>query len=805
MGIWQGTAMGRGRRGAKWMSVAGVVAALVAVRGAADARPAGLAPTLSGFTSAPRSEGSIRIRNGGAGVRFRSPATTSITAIHTVWRRPTAGCRATLHDDAGGRPGAALVTAALPDGKTGWVEADLAAPVVDGHVYHVILTCDASGARLGYVRDADAHASRSGAWRLEQSRGRRMRLRRRPASPLFALVFADGRWWGQPYRPLRGRPIVRVCRSNEVSAVLVPRRPITVDDVRLRSRGAGPGFTLTSSDGRPMLAGQGDRASAPGAARPNAPATLEAGTAYTLRLGTPGRKGCFRQPALVTDLPLGPSLGGLDLVALRLSRDGGRTWVDAPPVTFAVRLLGTDAPLAGCGNARLDAAEQCDGKRDDACPGRCTDTCTCARLPAPPPTCGDGDVDRGEQCDGRADSACPGRCTTSCTCGPRVLPARAYRPIYASGYIGHYDSSTIAVWPKRLGLMLGEANAQGPLVQPGKQLAAESGNTDARFIFYLSLTDMDARCDCFDQRFYDSFRSQHPDWILRNASGSNVSTNNGIGRVFATDIGNLAYVDAWADWALAAADRYGWDGTFADNIFRGNFDGWSAPPINPRTGGRYTTAEYRADMLAAVRRIRARFDARGKIVVGNHTQAWEPDTFADPITKAEVTALGGVEIEDCVYDWSDRPHSEANWIAQLQYFDFANRHGVRTVCQGRSATGNPSRRTYVLASYLLTKEGFSSISELNSLSDWWSGLETDLGAPRGGFTCLDPAVGLAPAADCPSRGKIYARDWDRGFVLVNPSDGATVTVPLSEDFLDGNNRVRSVTLGPHSGIVLRRP
>src|SRR5262249_47433864 len=199
--------------------------------------------------------------------------------------------------------------------------------------------------------------------------------------------------------------------------------------------------------------------------------------------------------------------------------------------------------------------------------------------------------------------------------------ARAYRSIYASGYIGNYDASTIDVWPKRLGLMLGEANAQGPLVGPAKALAAASGNADARFIFYLSLTDMDSRCNCFDQTFYDGFRGAHPEWILKDASGAKVSTNNGIGRLFATDVGNPDYVDAWADYALAAADRWGWDGTFVDNVFRGYFDSWSATPVNPRTGHRYTMEGYRTDVLATVRHLHRRFAARGQMLIGNPTPA----------------------------------------------------------------------------------------------------------------------------------------------------------------------------------------
>ena len=394
--------------------------------------------------------------------------------------------------------------------------------------------------------------------------------------------------------------------------------------------------------------------------------------------------------------------------------------------------------------------------------------------------------------------------STVTTTSSTTLPA--FGAPYADGYLGFYDANTIPLWPTKMILMLGEANAQGPLIANAKHVAATAGNGDAKFIFYQSLTDMDSRCSCNDQFFFDGWKTVHPEWILKDASGNWVSTSNGIGRLWATDIGNLAYVDAWADWALAKMDQYGWDGTFADNIFRGYFGSWSATPINPRTGQAYTAAQYRKDMLAALQRLRTRYDARGKILIGNHTSAWDPATFADPVTQQEILTMHGVEMEDCVYDWNANRQNEASWLAQLAYLDYANQHGVRSICSGPAGTiGNTTDRWYILASYLLTKEGFSSVAEINSVSTWWSGLDYQLGAPLGRFYCLDPAAGLAKTGSCPSTGKIFVRDWQNGRVLVNPTAATTVTVPLGTTMTDPNGaRVTSVMLAPGSGTALRR-
>jgi hypothetical protein len=801
---------------AKHVAMAAVAVTTIMGGGPAAARAGraprgGLAPTLSGFPSSPRRERSLHVGASGMGIRFRSPASADVRALHTFWSRPTDGCEIDIAGDVIGHPASTIGSVSLPDGVRGWVAAPIDATLTGGEVYHLLLRCQRhSRSRLGYEIDGFSDAQRAGAWRLERLHKKRVRPGALRASPLFALAFADGRWWGQPYRAVRSRPLVRICGSREASVTLVPSRPLVVTGVRLSRRAgrAGVGFTLDARDGTTVLASPSVEVSALGRVpvASTGPVQLPAGEHYRLRLVSGRSHHCYRERALVTDLAVGPSLAGLEPDGLYLSRDAGQTWSETEPATLPVRLMGSDAPLASCGNGRLDPDEECDGAADAACPGRCSETCTC-REPDPPATCGNGALDPGEECDGAADAACPGLCTDACTCGGGGTRPRPYRSIYASGYLGTYDPATIAVWPKRLGLMLGEANAQGPLIAPARALAAASGNGDARFIFYLSLTDMDSRCQCFDQQFYDGFRSAHPDWVLKDASGNPVSTSNGIGRLFATDVGNPAYVDAWASWALAAADKWGWDGTFVDNVFRGYFDSWSATPVNPRTGKLYTTAQYRADMLAAVRHLRHRFDADGKMLIGNHTSAWDPATFADPITRQEVLALGGVEIEDCIYDWSGQPHTEAEWIAQLQYLAFANGRSIRTVCSGAGslAIGSPDKRDYLLASYLLTKEGSSSVSELNSLGDWWSGLAVDLGAPLGGYTCLDPTAGFAATNACPTAGKVYAREWQRGRVLVNPSGSATVTVPLKAAFLLGASRVTAVTLGPHEGAVLVHP
>jgi hypothetical protein len=771
-----------GRRKAR-LAGAAVLLAPLALSGAVSADAATpLAPTLSGLPFAPRSERRVRVRRRGTAIGFRAPSTGTLGVVHTLWRSRVDGCRIALHGDVDGRLGPELAAAALPDGAPGWIATALAADVAEGTPYHLVLSC-ARGS-IPALRDGAADPTRT-AWAIERIAPDGVGMRRRPLAPVFAVTYADGTWWGQPYRS--ARPAVRVCERDHVTATLVLGRAVHATTVRIPGARALP-FTIADPAGMIVLRGTTGRHRPHSA--PETAATLSAGTAYALDVG--GGTGCSRLPVLRSELALGPGLAGIALRDVARTRAGGKP--RSLDGTLGLELVGTDGGAAACngGCGSGGDATGSPGCSDDAC-----------HRP-PPPTCGDGNIDPGEDCDGTSTGQCPTGCTTECRCEA----SRSYQSIYTGGYLGFYDPATIPVWPKRLGLMLGNVDSQGPLIAKARQVAQKAGNADARFIFYLSLTTLDSRCNCGEEDFYRSLAASHPEFFLRDGRRQPVSNfvdQYGSARLFVTDIGNPAYVDAWAAFVEQKIDQYGWDGVFADNILRGNFYGYSAVPVNPRTRAPYTTAQYRRDMLGALRRVHDRLAAHGKIIVGNHSNSWEADTFADPVIREQITAMDGVEVEDCVFGYDGTPHSETDWIAQLRYLDFANQKGVRTICNGSSGRiVDPPSRLYLLASYLLTKEGFSNVAELNTLGAWWNGFTTDLGAPRGPYTCLDPAAGFAPSTACPSTGKIYVREWDLGRVLVNPTSGLTATVPLDEELRLDGRPVRSVTLRPRSGVVLLR-
>lgn len=391
-----------------------------------------------------------------------------------------------------------------------------------------------------------------------------------------------------------------------------------------------------------------------------------------------------------------------------------------------------------------------------------------------------------------------------------ALPAvAAERAIELSGSIGVYDPATIPVWPERLQLITGGADKEGALLPEARHRAATAQNP-ARFLFYMSLAALDGGCDCNEQYLLERLRREHPEVVLRDERGEPVSIfldRLKRGRMPVMDLGNPTYVGAWADRALAEVAKHGWDGVWVDNVFRGRFpdENWSAVPVNPRTKRPYTVAEYRADVLAALERLRRRFDAGHVLFVGNHASAWR--SFEDdPILGKQVLAMHGVQLEDFAFTLGGAPHPEADWLRQLAYLDFANRHGVLTwATGGGGALMDPAKREYVLASYLLTRRGRSVVGDLNALKTWWPAFATDLGAATGDLACLDPSADYRPAERCPAPGRVFVREFQKARVVVNPGTDLR-RVPLGARFrtLEGPPADDPLPLPPHTGRVLLR-
>jgi hypothetical protein len=287
---------------------------------------------------------------------------------------------------------------------------------------------------------------------------------------------------------------------------------------------------------------------------------------------------------------------------------------------------------------------------------------------------------------------------------------------------------------------------------------------------------------------FDEADTAHPDWFLLNTAGKRFSFSN-YGFLWAADVGNPGYQAQWADNVARILQSAPWDGVFIDDA-----NPTMKYHANPASVAKYPTdAAYQAatrSMLAAVSgRIRAA--APQKLLVAN-MGAWVEYQgvvkdwlqFVDGAMD-EMWAKYGSGVGEGYRDaWS--------WERQLQNAREAERQGKRFLAVTQSPTGDRAAARYGYASLLLAADSGRSSFELNSNyadETWFPEYDYAIGEPAGAPSVI---------------GGVWTRAFTRGIVVVNPTT-STWVVSLGGAYSGaGLSGARSVSLEPHSALVLTR-
>jgi putative glycosyl hydrolase-like family 15 (GHL15) protein len=288
---------------------------------------------------------------------------------------------------------------------------------------------------------------------------------------------------------------------------------------------------------------------------------------------------------------------------------------------------------------------------------------------------------------------------------------------------------------------------------------------------------------------------QHPDWILRDASGNKLwiqfACGGGRCTQYAGDIGNPAF-RAW--WIGAARERLaaGYRGIFIDDVNMAervsNGDGVFTTPVDPMTHQPIDEAGWQHRMARFMAQVRAAFP-HTEIV---HNVIW-PVGDATPDLRRELNAATYIELERGFNDSGIVGGSSKFGFRTLLAF-IAHRHAAGQGVILDAAPTSTAGRLYGLAAYFLVSNGKDAIADdaAGTPDTWWHGYDVQLGAPRT-YRYRNQGV--------------WRRDFARGVVLVNEpgAPAARVTLPRGLRVLDGASR-KVMTLGPASGVVLvRRP
>jgi hypothetical protein len=289
--------------------------------------------------------------------------------------------------------------------------------------------------------------------------------------------------------------------------------------------------------------------------------------------------------------------------------------------------------------------------------------------------------------------------------------------------------------------------------------------------------------------------SQHPEWVLRDASGNPLyiqwGCSNGTCPQYAGNIANQAFRQWWINNAKTELSA-GYRGLFVDDVNMdlkvGNGQEEHVAPIDPSTGQPMTEEAWRSYMATFMQEIRAALPS-SEIV---HNVIWFAANHAGTANasiRSEISSANYIFLERGVND-SGLTGGTGSWSvnALLSYVDEVHALGRGIALDGTAS--DPQGLQYNLASYFLVSTGNDAVSGGGQTPEnWWAGWSVNLGEPLGARY---------------SWNNLLRRDFTGGMSLVNPpgSSTRTISLPSPMQAVDGS-MVTTVTLPAASGVVLR--
>ena len=316
-----------------------------------------------------------------------------------------------------------------------------------------------------------------------------------------------------------------------------------------------------------------------------------------------------------------------------------------------------------------------------------------------------------------------------------------------------------------------------------------AGNPHLTVLMYVDMMSADPRDPAghSDWAGYTDARASHPNWFLRGRGGRPlVFKDYPTSRVM--DVGNTAYQDDGAARVGAEATSEGFDGVFLDDAnasLRWVISGGPARCV------RYpTTARWQAAVYSFFTNVAPQLHRAGLLVVANIGGS----TITHGLWKRWNGPLDGAMEESFTNGGTGRDSIQnGQWPAKLGHALWSEAHAKLALDHAVTATRSGAR--YGLATMLLVANGENLYSASTGYSRevWWPEYRTAnaLGTPLGPYRVL--------------RNGVYRRDFTHGVVLVNPHVRAKGPIRLGRTYSgSGLGTVRSVTLTPLSGLVLRR-
>jgi hypothetical protein len=296
------------------------------------------------------------------------------------------------------------------------------------------------------------------------------------------------------------------------------------------------------------------------------------------------------------------------------------------------------------------------------------------------------------------------------------------------------------------------------------------------------------------------WKSVHPDWILYQCDRVTPAYIDGNPNIPFNFV-NPAVISWQIQTYAQQASANGYDGIDADNVNLQNLSGACGSYQNGTWVQRYTGQNNDPQWITDI--INWLSIMQQSLHSLQHPLALIPNLSLSPLTPSDPQAQQVLKHIDGILDeggftlYSQGYLTDGNWLQRIQFIRNvqAMNKPYYIVNQFPPISVNSNDIQWALASYLMSKEHLSAL--FISIRQGYGGDSRygEYNAPIG-----------SPLDEMYHGQNIYWRDYSNGIVIVNPSSAYTYTASLSpgSHYVDlyGNTIGQSVTLQPHSGMVL---
>ncbi len=342
---------------------------------------------------------------------------------------------------------------------------------------------------------------------------------------------------------------------------------------------------------------------------------------------------------------------------------------------------------------------------------------------------------------------------------------------------------------------------------PGKVAAFRAGNPNAFLSYYIPFhrdNGTFANPDLGKQHDLNYWQSTHPDWVLYKCDRTTPALEYGDPNI-PLDFTNPDVVQWQVQTYAQPASTNGYDAIAADNLNLENLFGACGFYKNGQWVQRYTgetiDKQWQNDILAWVTAMQTALHALPHPLALIPNLSAGPVSLGDPVIAQIVTHVDGILDEGGFTNYGNGDLTGSDWLHEIQFIRNVQlqQHKPYYVSnEFKSATLSRDEIQWALASYLMSKEHYSSVYITNNTNG-----TQNYGADRR-YSEYEAKIGN-PNSEMYFSQNVYWRDYSNGLVVVNPSATNTYTVKTSASTyadLYGNHVNQTFSLPPHSGMVL---